>query len=245
VVGTGANSIAQRIESFDSKSLAGKTITISFYAKRTSGSGNLLVALHYPNATDNFSALTKIGPDYIVSDLPSSEWTRYSVTVTLPAQVANGLSLRLYNSLASTTLFTGVQLEAGTVATPFRRNAPSIQAELAACQRYYVRCTGDQVLAPGFVRIPTMLTSVFSLPVEMRTTPTIETNTSNSVNFAAVEAGAQDFTSLLISKTAGSNSGTRAVGLNATSPSVSMIDGRGGVLRLQGSTAFVGFSAEL
>jgi hypothetical protein len=195
----------------------------------------------------------------------STSWQRYSVSITVPSiagkTIGSGSLVQLgfwfsagsdFNArtgslgIQSNTFdIWGVQLEAGAVATPFRRNAPSIQAELAACQRYYVRCTGDQVLAPGFVRTPTMLTSVFSLPVEMRTTPTIETNTSNAVNFAAVEAGGQDFTSLLISKTAGSNSGTRAVGLNATSPSVSMIDGRGGVLRLQGSTAFVGFIAEL
>jgi len=234
--------------------LAGKPVTLSFWIRKGSGySGADVQAQVYGGTSTVTRRPSGFANSYIAAGIgvtPDNTWQRFSVSGTIATTTTQWSVEFTWGSsgTAGTNDYieiAGVQLEEGTVATPFRRNAPSIQAELAACQRYYVRCTGDQVLAPGFVRIPTMLTSVFSLPVEMRTTPTIETNTSNAVNFAAAEAGAQDFTNLLISKTAGSNSGTRAIGINATNPSISMIDGRGGVLRLQGSTAFVGFIAEL
>jgi hypothetical protein len=77
---------------------------------------------------------------------------------------------------------TGVQLEAGAVATPFRRNAPSIQAELAACQRYFIRLldppgsgVGTGGTSSGASRVSV------SLPVEMRVRPSI--TVSGTFNF--------------------------------------------------------------
>jgi hypothetical protein len=240
--------ICQRIESANSVNIAGKTVTLSIWAKSTVGTGPLIWDAAYPTATDNWTSETYDTGGTFAATMTVGTWTRYSATFTANALATRGYRINMYRNVtttSTTTLYTGVQLEVGSVATSFRRNAPSIQGELAACQRYYVRCTGDQVLSPGFARTSTVFTSAFSLPVEMRTTPTIETNTSSGVNFATVETGDQDFGNMTVSKTSGSNSGTRAVGINATNSGATMIVGRGGVLRLQGSTAFVGFIAEL
>jgi hypothetical protein len=148
MVGTGTNSIAMRIESANTIPLAGQTITFSFYAKRTSGAGALSVNFYYPSATDNFTSVTQIGSSNVVSSSPSSSWTRYQVSVAIGTNITTGLLVLIDNTNASTTFITGAQLELGSTATTFSRNASTIGGELISCQRYYTK-SYNQAVVPG------------------------------------------------------------------------------------------------
>jgi hypothetical protein len=73
----------------------------------------------------------------------------------------------------------GVQVEAGSTATPFRRNANSLQGELAACQRYYFYASGSTMyaLAQGHGTSSTAAQTYIRFPVEMRTGPSLTART--------------------------------------------------------------------
>ncbi len=137
VAGTNVPQVVQRIESLNSFDLVGQSVTISFWAKQTSGAGSnsLFLQLLNPNATDNYVAVTQIGGNVFFTG--TSGWVQYSTTFNnLPAGAANGLQVIIgANTLgAATFLVTGVQLEAGTAATAFERR--DYGRELMLCQRY-------------------------------------------------------------------------------------------------------------
>ena len=117
--------------------------------------------------------------------------------------------------------------------------------ELGLAQRYYWQVTGIASLGNCFARTATQATGVIHHPVEMRDSPIIATNTSTGVAYASVEIGNGDYGSLLLAKSGGSNSNTKATAINATNGAATMPVGQGGRMLLTNSSAFIGFSAEL
>lgn len=139
VSGTSFPIVSQRIEAANCLGFNGGNITVSFWAKQTVGSGanTVQLSLSYANAADNFGTTTA-GPSANFNG--STSWTYYTTTFTgLSALAANGLQLNVTSNVSgsSTMLFTGVQLEVGSIATPLDR--PKYSDELARCQRYYVK----------------------------------------------------------------------------------------------------------
>lgn len=98
------------------------------------------------------------------------------------------------NNLASAVnnywQITGVQLEAGALATPFERRPYG--TELALCQRYYNRLTavgGDAVYAIGWAYSTTGFAGFYYPPATMRATPTIAGSAWEVTDFFSIFAG--------------------------------------------------------
>ena len=185
--------LIQRIEGV--RTFAGQTVTVSFYAKAGSGTPKIGIELDQSFGTGGSPSSPVEVPLKAVTI--STSWTRYTATITLPSisgktvgtDINDNLVLILwvsagtdFNTRSSTTGIQnntfdiwGVQLEPGTVANDFRRNANSIQGELAACQRYYYQSspgTGYAYLAIGQGNGATTANFMITFPVPMRTAPT-------------------------------------------------------------------------
>jgi hypothetical protein len=180
-----------RIE--DVRTLAGQTITISFWI-RNSGTQGIApnIELQQVFGTGGSAAVY-----YYPGQPPiSSAWTRYTLTTTLNSVSgktigANSyLQFKLYfgPTAGAITAFNvdiaGVQIEAGSVATPFvPAGGGAQQAELALCQRYYQRYTNDSAFDDlGYNGRATNSTTIYAVRnpyVPFRTVP-------SAVDFANV-----------------------------------------------------------
>jgi hypothetical protein len=142
---------------------------------------------------------------------------------------------------SATFNITGVQLEAGSVATPFEQI--DYGRELIMCQRYFQRwdssadafarvCVGACYVTNGFV-------GVFNLPVTMRSTPTLASASAGST--FRVLLGGSAFAASAVTL---SESNPSTIGFNLTITGGT--SGHGGWSSANNSTAaFLNFSSEL
>jgi hypothetical protein len=161
---------SQGLETVNSIPYAGKTVTLSFYARAganfSSTSNQLGAQLITGTGTDQ-SWLGYTGSVFAINAgfTLTTTWQRFTVTsaAVLPT---NATEFSVVLGAASVTgtagandwfEVTGVQVDVGNVALPFRTNGATIQGELAACQRYYERVTA--VNSVGYGLFGTGLTS--------------------------------------------------------------------------------------
>jgi len=140
---------------------------------------------------------------------PSNTWTRYSITATLDTASTNNVAVFIWCDDMTTTLgdflyITDVQLEVGSLATPFERKL--MNQTLDDCYRYYYRIdatrgTSNSRMAIGYV-VGTTAQTLVTFPVEMRISPVFGSSTPlsnfqvyNGISATTVTAFAQDTTS--------------------------------------------------
>jgi hypothetical protein len=167
-VATGASSSfinwKQFVETANVATLWGQTVTVSAKYRRNSSFTTSVNLRVYKSATvDAGSGATWTQIDNVVisnANMPtgttSSDWYTAKLTVAIPNDgTAN--SIMVYCDMSAVQGSGAyyevgqVQLEIGSVATPFARAGGTIQGELAACQRYYYRLpNGAYVLTTAY-----------------------------------------------------------------------------------------------
>jgi len=184
--GTAPIYFSQSLETVNSIPYAGKTVTLSFWARKGSGfsaSGSgLNFELKSGTGTDQNGLAGYTGSAVSISSTATltTTWQRFTGTGTV-SSTANELAITFYHTPSGATTtndyyeVTGVQIDVGQTALPIRRSGGTIQGELAACQRYYYRITPTVALGRlgfGNVTSTTAAEIGFAFPVTMRTAPT-------------------------------------------------------------------------
>jgi hypothetical protein len=252
--------ISQMIESV--RTLAGQTATISVWAKASTGTPKigLTVEQSFGDGGSPSSAVTTTGAAQTIT----SSWARYSFTINVPSISGktlgtsgnDGLNILLFTSCGSgltgfstdvglqnvTIDFWGVQVETGSTATSFQTATGTLQGELAACQRYYVRWGGGSVYE--FIGLGTGATSTIAsinvnMPVQMRIPPT-------TIDYSTLSLfdGTSTITSAVPTIVA-SYSGTKIMGIDATVASGVTVNRPYRLITNNSTSGFLGLSAEL
>jgi hypothetical protein len=185
--------LVQTLETADSRRFAGQTITFSYYARKGSNfsaaSSVLNAVVNQGTGTDqnaiwNFTSSSNVSASTATL---TTTWQRFQATATVAAG-STEVGFYFYYTPVGTAgandyfEITGIQLETGSVATPFNRMSGTIQGELAACQRYFYKSPELSVVpgaatSSGLIRGGTNASGnrwigAFCLPVTMRVNPT-------------------------------------------------------------------------
>ena len=237
--------IKQKIENV--RTFAGQTVTVSFWAKASAS-----LTTNFFGLTQDFGSGGSTAVDTAGTNLTfTTSYVRYTQTFTIPSisgkTIGTGSNLALAISFGSGTFTSfdiwGVQVEASSTASDFQTATGTLQGELAACQRYYVRYSSTDVFhsyANGMTTSTTVGYVTVPLPVEMRTAPTtLDTSTVTKLETYNSLASNKVLSAIAIDRPS-----TKAFSLVCTITGAT----NGQVITLRNSndaTAFFGVSAEL
>lgn len=197
--------LIHRIE--DVMRLSGKTVTLSFYAK-----ANKQISVT-PEMTQRWGQSGSGSPDstFTLSSVQvTTSWQRYSATFNLDSSanktIGTGDHTVVVFRLPIDDVFDFdlalVQLEDGLTATPFRRNSPSIEAELAACQRY------AEVFGAGSIgRASSSSQIVLSINPKVQKRANFSTGIQAAASVLKMPAGTFETTTLTIASGIGTATG--------------------------------------
>ena len=206
--------IQSTLESKDSYRFASQNVTFSFWARKGANfSPSAFTAqLISGTGTDQnlISGFTNSNGVISQSSTLTTTWQRFSYTGTMPSS-ATQLGFQFFVTYAGTAGaadyfdITGIQLETGSVATPFSRAGGTISGELAACQRYFytpLNTTTDGIggspfLGMGWASSTTTAYILCSFPVTMRAIPSYTYSyASSSLSITTASYGITTVTSL-------------------------------------------------
>jgi hypothetical protein len=199
----GLNTFGQVIETNNSQDLASSAVTLSFWAKvGASATFSTMSANIYSGTVANQTAATLrsgwTGQATVATNgsvALTTTWQQFSITGSV-GSTALQLAVQFIFTTVGTAgaddnlYITGVQLEAGTTASPFEYR--QYGTELALCQRYFWKIGGTTVyeqIAMGLVDGGSNVSCITSLPVAMRTAPSVGYSSASAfqINDAAVQ----------------------------------------------------------
>jgi hypothetical protein len=220
----------------------GSKWTLSFWVK-AGASGTSTANLGWANGV-TATSVTYWGSAQTYSY--STSWQKKTITFTVGGSITGSdAAVLVYISSVAGLYITGVQLEAGDVATPFEHR--SIGEELSACSRYYQKIVAAPAspaqtycdVCNANQRTTTASYGIFHHPVPMRQFPTLSYNTlSNLVLYMAA-------TSNSVSALAYNGFSTTGSGSFLITTSAFGAAGNGGWLRIGSATDYIAFDAEL
>jgi hypothetical protein len=244
--------LTQSFETLNSIQYAGKTVTLSFYARRganySSASSILTANVFTGTGTDQnvrSAGYTGLATPLNTGVTLTTTWQRFTVSGNIASNVTE-ISIDFnyvpVGTAGAADYFevTGVQLEVGSVATPYAPYSSTYQGELAACQRYYWRTVADSAgdfIAAGSANSTTEIAAIVHFPQTMRVAAT--SMDISGVGWVVPSVADYSF------------SGANLTSVTSNATRVNLTGGSGltahrpGFLRFDNSGNYIGFSAEL
>jgi hypothetical protein len=250
------------VSDFDFGKASAKTITLSFYVRSsvtgTFGAGiqNSTADRSYPfnytiSSADTWEYKTVTIPGDTTGTWPTDNsrslvvlWAlgvgsdREGTANTWAAGnfYSTSGSSNLMATLDATWYITGVQLEVGSVATPFERRPYG--TELMLCQRYYAKITGaaDAAIGSGSSTATDIASVYVKYPTTMRSGPTISQSSTKISDARTYSRSVTSLNATFVSTDSARVDVNTASGMSVDRPALFQFDGANG---------FIAFSSEL